>query len=315
MVQMTEAVSVCKGGADALNFDAIKFDVETGPLYTRDKKPVAKEIRRGIYNTDTGNLISTCGSKYKPVAHYEIAEKLRDKLIQSEVDLSDIQVTNWLYDEGAKWRMEILFNKYIAEPAIGDILKLRMLVDSSLDLTRMFSAIFDALRMWCLNGCVSSLYQIHNRYKHTFGFNIEAIANKIALAPSKYNENKEEFERMIKTEVSRDEALQFFKKTIGHRPRPTEPNHYSKPLVDNLTNRFDKEAMGLGFTLWTLYNALTHYSSHPDKNEDWGDTRGKLHNVQYNRERQVAKAISNDMWLVLFTDNLDGQRNQFYKYN
>ena len=314
MAQLTEAISVCKGGAEALNFDAMKFDVETAPLFDKGGIQIPKEIRQGIYNKDTGDIISTCGSKYQPVAHYQIGEKIRDKLIHSEVDLSDIEVTNWLYDDGAKWRMQIVFNKYIAEPQVGDILKLRMLIDSSLDLTRMFSAIFDALRLWCLNGCVSPAIHVANRYKHTFGFNMEAVANKIALAPSKYNESKEEFEKMIKSEVTREEALQFFKKTIGHRPRPTEPNHYSKPLVDNLTNRFEKEAMGLGYTLWALYNTLTHYSSHPEKDEDWGDTRGKLHNVQYNRERQVAKALMNDMWLVLFTDNLDGQRSAYYKY-
>jgi len=308
--------SVQEGGRTALSMPSnLKFDVETGPIKDREGRDISPRIRRGIYNKSNNELISTCGSKYVPVAHYQIAEKLNEKLIANEIDLSDIKVTDELYDEGTKWRREIVFNKYIAEPQIGDVLKLRMVVDSSLDLSRMFSAVFDALRLWCLNGCVSPAIHVANRYKHTFGFNVDAVANKIALAPSKYNESKEEFEKMIKSEVTTEEAVQFFKKTIGHRPRPTEPWHYSKPLVDNLANRFQKEAMGLGYTLWAMYNALTHYSSHPDKSEDWGETRGKEHNVKYNRERAVAKALNHDMWLVLFTDNLDGQRSAYYKYN
>ena len=301
------------GGVEALNFDDIKFDVETGPIKDKEGRDIPSNVRRGIYNKDNGELISTCGSKYQPVAHYLIGEKIRDKLIQSEIDLSNIEVTNELYDNGTKWRMSVIFNKYIAEPAVGDILKLRLVVDSSLDLSRMLSSIFDALRMWCLNGCLSSLYRINNRYKHTSGLDLEALSNKIALAPSKFNEDKELFSAMIISEVSKDEALQFIKKTIAHRPKPSQPNHYSKPLTDNLINRFEKEATGLGYTMWALYNALTHYASHPDKTEDWGETRGRLHNVQYHREGQVAKALQHNMWTVLL--NPIDVRKDYYKYN
>ena len=309
--------SIQEGGRTALSVPSIlNFDVETGPIQDRNGETISKFIRRGIYNKTSGELISTCGSKYVPVAHKDIVEKVNSKLLQNpSIDLSDIKVVDETYDDGSKWRREIIFNKYVAEPQVGDVLKLRMVIDSSLDLTRMFAATFDALRLWCLNGCLSPAIHVANRYKHTFGFNVDAVAEKIALAPSKFNESKDEFELMIKSEVTPEEALQFFKKTIGHRPRPSEPSHYSKPLVDNLANRFRKESMGLGNTLWALYNALTHYASHPDRTEDWGDTRGKEHNVKYNRERAVAKALTHDMWLVLFTDNLDGQRSVHYKYN
>ena len=57
MVQMTEAINVCKGGAEALNFDAMKFDVEVGPLKDRDDNEISSTIRRGIYNKDTGDII------------------------------------------------------------------------------------------------------------------------------------------------------------------------------------------------------------------------------------------------------------------
>ena len=44
MVQMTEAINVCKGGAEALNFDAMKFDVEVGPLKDRDDNEISSTI-------------------------------------------------------------------------------------------------------------------------------------------------------------------------------------------------------------------------------------------------------------------------------
>ena len=62
------------GGVEALNFDDIKFDVETGPIKDKEGRDIPSNVRRGIYNKDNGELISTCGSKYQPVAHYLIGE-------------------------------------------------------------------------------------------------------------------------------------------------------------------------------------------------------------------------------------------------
>ena len=65
---------------------------------------------------------------------------------------------------------------------------------------------------------------------------------------------------------------------------------------------------GMGLNLYTVYNALTNWSTHVGGVADtWENDKGvvvsntnkgsKLHNVRLDRQKEVVKVINSEMWL------------------
>ena len=75
--------------------------------------------------------------------------------------------------------------------------------------------------------------------------------------------------------------------------------------------RFDKEKQSLGSTLWSLYNAVTHWSTHTDESYEKINDKGKVieismgrkgsqkANVQKEREISVRNMLDSQHWQEL----------------
>ena len=217
-----------------------------------------------------------------------------------------------MHDGGAKWHRKIVFNKIERSLAkVDDVVRLELNIHSSLDLSRKISSIFGALRLWCLNGCVTDDYSVQRNYKQTTNLIPDYLTTNSVRALEMYENNVEWFDRLLATNITEDDAIKFFKETIGKLSKPTvEKKTYSESKVQKLLNRYRKEVtlQNKGNTLWTLYNTITNYSTHVD-NVDWtGNTvdesgnvvqaslGGAKHNIMYNRELEVAKSLKHPLF-------------------
>ena len=302
-----------KGNADALDVPAeVKFDIQLQPVQTLDGLYIPTEQRRAVVDTTNNRVVGTCGKIYKPTAYYKVANLVNAGLRNSNINLNDIEVIDNVHDGGAKWHRKIVFNKIERSLAkVDDVVRLELNIHSSLDLSRKISSIFGALRLWCLNGCVTDDYSVQRNYKQTTNLMPDYLATNSVRALEMYENNIDWFDRLLATSITEDDAIKFFKETIGKLTKPTaEKKTYSESKVQKLLNRYRKE-VGLqnkGNTLWTLYNTITNYSTHVD-NVDWtGNTvdesgnlvqaslGGAKHNIMYNRELEVAKSLKHPLF-------------------
>ena len=305
-----------EGNADALEVPAgIKFDIALEPLQTRDGLIVDYQTRRAVVDKTNGRVVGTCGKNYKPTAYYKVFDMVSNSLRKSDIDLSNIKVIDNIYDGGAKAHRKIQFNKIEKSLAKkDDVIKLELNIHSSLDLSRKISSIFGAIRLWCLNGCVTSDYNVARHFKQTVGLNTNWLANNSVSALENFENNKVMFDRMLATSVTDDEVAKFFKETIAKLSKPTGNKidgfvYHSKDKLTNLMNRYTKEiSLCGGSNLWSVYNTLTNYSTHVS-NQDWtgttvnekgkvvkADLQGAKHNVVYNRELAVANSLSHSLF-------------------
>ena len=305
-----------EGNADALEVSAgAKFDIALEPLQTQDGLAVDFQTRRAVVDKTNGCVVGTCGKNYKPTAYYKVFDMVSNSLRKSDIDLSNIKVIDNIYDGGAKAHRKIQFNKIEKSLAKkDDVIKLELNIHSSLDLSRKISSIFGAIRLWCLNGCVTSDYNVARHFKQTVGLNTNWLANNSVSALENFDNNKVMFDRMLATSVTDDEVAKFFKETIAKLSKPTGNKidgfvYHSKDKLTNLMNRYTKEiSLCGGSNLWSVYNTLTNYSTHVS-NQDWTGTtvneKGKVvkadlvgakHNVVYNRELAVANSLSHPLF-------------------
>jgi len=82
-------------------------------------------------------------------------------------------------------------------------------------------------------------------------------------------------------------------------------------LSDYLLYRYEQEQASLGKTIWALYNALTHWSTHTDESYESVNDKGELKsismgrkgsqkaNVQKDREILVRNALDSQAWQTL----------------
>ena len=303
------------GNADALEVPAgAKFDIALEPLQTVDGLVVDFQTRRAVVDKTNGRVVGTCGKNYSPTAYYDVYNMVSNSLRKSDIDLKDITVIDNVYDNGAKAHRKIQFNRIEKSLAKkDDIIKLELNIHSSLDLSRKISSIFGAIRLWCLNGCVTSDYNVARHFKQTVGLNTGWLANNSVSALQNFDNNKVMFDRMLDTSVTDDEVAKFFKDTIAKLSKPTGNKidgftYHSKDKLTNLMNRYTKEiSLCGGSNLWSVYNTLTNYSTHVS-NQDWtgttvnengkvvkADLQGAKHNVTYNRELAVAICLSHPL--------------------
>lgn len=310
--------NINEGSADALNTDAIKFDIALEPLTTSNGLAVDTNVRRAVVDTTNGKVVGTCGKNYKPTAYYKIFDMVSNGLRKSNIDLSDITVTDNVYDNGAKAHRKIQFNKIEKSLAKkDDIIKLELNIHSSLDLSRKISSIFGAIRLWCLNGCVTSDYNIGRHFKQTLGLSPSWLADNSVTALVNFEKNKLMFDRMLASDVNDNEVSMFFKETLAKLSKPSGNQidgfvHHSKNRLTNLMNRYAKEkTLCGGSNLWSVYNTMTNYSTHVD-NKDWVGTdldsngnvitselSGAKHNIKYSRELAVAKSLNHPLFKMV----------------
>jgi len=95
----------------------------------------------------------------------------------------------------------------------------------------------------------------------------------------------------MKTKVEQDFVESFFKKTIckGAHTRQLQKDNINQKQLENLLRIWDNEKSQLGANKWALYNCLTYWATHTD------DARTP-HVARYNRETDIAKAMSSTLW-------------------
>ena len=314
--------------------------------YTGDYEKVTG--RRGIYldipEENRFEFKAPVSSKYKLIQHNDIFNEL-NKAILANDDLSkeNIQVTDYAYDDYTKVQREILFldhSENFGDTGIGQDATscLKIVALNSTDTSWKCQFFVGQFRDFCQNTMVfGGKRYFHRLLKHTSGFDYASEVKKVSTATGDFAEHGQHFRKMLDTPVTEAWVIKLFQETVAKKEVKLKSVNYSdnfqtaenlqKAIDENLSEedklkqnvnmksfgalmaRFEDELNhGMGLNLYTVYNALTNWSTHVggvadsyenDKGVIVNNTnkKSKLHNVRLQRQKEVVQIVNSPIWL------------------
>ena len=316
---------------DLTDFSLFDFGVQDSECFYKFEDEYRRaDKRKVVINSDTGEYIGNHSTKYKTIPHIDLYKPYTDKLLDSKLKLGNVEVIDQTWDSGAKARRTIHFLDHKAEVGTGDKVALRTDIFNSLDGAWAFQTFTGAFRSLCLNTLVFGGQKFyHEHRKHTSGLNINSALSKITGTLDMFTNQADEFNKWNTTKITDEEVVKLLANTICYKPSKTvetiqnlddnqavshgviDSKNVNTRLSDYLLYRFDKEKQSLGNTLWSLYNAVTHWSTHTDESYEKINDKGKVieismgrkgsqkANVQKDREIAVRNMLDSQHWQEL----------------
>jgi len=308
------------------DFSLFDFAIEEIPLeYTWKGEKKKAENRRIIVRGDNGNFLGDVGRRYKLVPHKEMVKDFTKQLKKKDVDLSDISVTDRIFENGSKATRTIIWNNIrhnVGTKTKEDWVNMRLDVANSVNGDWSFQAFVGAFREMCLNTLVFGGEKwYHEKTKHMVGIDTFASAEKCVKTISLFENRMEDLKKWRTTPVETKWVMNFFKFTLAQRKRKSFllekeiGKEISQRKLDYLMYLYEREIKSLGTTLFAVYMAITHWSSHLkgefDKEVKQKDGSYKTityktykegsatHNVERDRRNLVSQSLEHPIWLVL----------------
>jgi hypothetical protein len=298
----------------------INFNVATESLFHDNKEytpnfgdrmeHLSKDIGVVLKRTDTNEPLAVVSKEYAPVQYDPLVSKVEEALTISGLDMTDAEFETNVFDNGAKLELRAKFPAHSLSFDGKDKVIPEFCFRTSHNRTWANNGMMGLWRSKCWNTLVSGDKLAYVYGRHTKGFNVSAFAAKIKnagtyIAGDGFNQMK----KWYHTEVSRDAAVDLFTKTLAKRTdNVTRKAVANKVMLSNLMKIFDEENRHIhgrslyeGYatrnqgTLWTAYQAATHWSSH----NKYHTTARPSHNVIGSREDKVRNMIQSDQWLAL----------------
>ena len=270
-----------------------------------------------VYRPDTMEILGRSRSnKYKIIEPAILFQKHAEKVMAQPNLPKNVIVTDSIYEGGRKQKRTLEYPDLTHVMPDNSKVNMRSDIFNSVDMSWMYQAFAGAYRDLCRNSLVFGGQRMyHVKQKHTTGLNVSATLNQVTKTIQMFNENKELMDKMIKQEVTLDQVAYILAQNIAKKKSGLsrygiqQKVEVNKKLLDYFLYQFDREKGNLGSTVWNLFNALTHWSTHIDdtferENEKTGEitevsmTRAgsKTHTAQVKREDKVREFMNTEDW-------------------
>ena len=270
-----------------------------------------------VYSPDTMEILGRSRSnKYKIIEPSVLFQKHAEKVMEQPDLPKNVIVTDSIYEGGRKQKRTVEYPDLTHVMPDNSKVNMRSDIFNSVDMSWMYQAFAGAYRDLCRNSLVFGGQRMyHVKQKHTTGLNVSATLNQVTKTIQMFNENKELMDKMIKQEVTLEQVAYILAQNIAKKKSGLsrygiqQKVEVNKKLLDYFLYQFDKEKGNLGSTVWNLFNALTHWSTHIDdtferENEKTGEIKevsmtrigSKTHTAQVKREDKVREFMNSEDW-------------------
>ena len=265
------------------------FEVEERPVIVEGLGVL--EDQKALVRADTNTFLGQHPKGYKLIKNDTIVNAQYEAIKEADIS-QDFDFSVTCLDGGRKLKIDVLFNDLVIEPEVGDTVQFRTTTFNSYDGSWKYQNQADGYRLICKNGmCTSSLISKISA-KHTSQINITGAAEVIRRSLEVFNDQKDVWSDYTKNKVSRSNVEEFFKTTVCHVPQKSTDELFNKKQLNNLLGHYDEYKRSLGANQWSVYNALTHWSTHT------GEARIPAVTTRY-REGKVIEAMQSSKWLAL----------------
>ena len=277
-----------------------------------------------VYRPDTMDILGRSRStKYKIVEPAKLYTAHAKKLLeQKDLPLSDVIVDDYVYEGGRKQKRTVTLPSLTKIMPDNSKVSMRSDIFNSVDMSWMYQAFAGAYRDLCRNSLVFGGQRMyHIRQKHTTGLNVLSTLKSIGKTFQLFNENQDLMDKMLKQEISLKTmahilASNICKKKEGNGKKLLDDTSISVnyKLLDYFIDRIEQESGNLGYTVWNLYNALTHWSTHIDDTFERLDDKGiaheikmtragsQIHTARTKREDKVREFMNSEDWQKLLAN-------------
>ena len=273
-----------------------------------------------VYRPDTMDILGRSRSKkYKVVEPTKLYTAHAKKLLeQNNLPLSDVIVDDYVYEGGRKQKRTVTLPSLTKEMTDGSKVSMRSDIFNSVDMSWLYQAFAGAYRDLCRNSLVFGGQRMyHIKQKHTTGLNVLSTLKSVGNTFKLFNENKELMDKMLKQEISVKAMAHILANNICKKKESSKKLlddtsiSVNYKLLDYFIDKIEGESGNLGYTVWNLYNALTHRSTHIDDTFERLDDKGlaheikmtradsKVHTARTKREDKVREFMNSEDWQKL----------------
>lgn len=225
------------------------FPIEMKELYTKDG---LLSKRKAIVRTDTNKLIADVSNTYQLVEHkyiFDIANEYMKKFGKPEINFHQSR-------EGAHIIGEYTFKDIGAEVQKNDIIGLKLFFQNSYRGDASVKLSVAGLRLACTNGMTAHNNEINLSFRHTKTHIQEGKFVNLDLphpesVVSRFKLSAEEWGRLTKIEFTEDELRKLLTDA-------SLEGIIAKSILDD-TPELEEN------TAWGLYNQMTYWISHREK--------------------------------------------------
>ena len=272
-----------------------------------------------VYRPDTMDILGRSRSKkYKIVEPTELYSAHAKKLLeQKDLPLSDVIVDDYVYEGGRKQKRTVTFPSLTKRIENSEV-AMRSDIFNSVDMSWMYQAFAGAYRDLCRNSLVFGGQRMyHIKQKHTTGLNVLSTLKSVGNTFQLFNENSDLMDKMLKQEISLKTMAHILANNICKKKENSKKLlddtsiSVNYKLLDYFIDKIEQESGNLGYTVWNLYNALTHWSTHIDDTFERLDDKGvakeikmsragsKEHTARTKREDKVREFMNSEDWASL----------------
>ena len=215
--------------------------------------------KKALVRTDTLQVLDVKGNNYNEVQHPDMFRRAEDIIAKSDLDLTGMTRKIDVSHDGARAYARYIFPAISQEVAPEDQSQLELTCINSFDGSFPFMMSFGAVRILCNNGQVFLNSLATYRSKHTNSLNVKTAGNYLINAINLFQKENEKWKQWREMPVTGEKALELFYQVTGAKMK----NEYQHPKsVETLLKLHDRYTKNSSASVWTVYNALTDWSSH-----------------------------------------------------
>jgi len=213
-----------------------------------------------IVRADNHQYMGSHSISYKPVTHAQVLDPIID--IADSLKTPYVTQINMLED-GAMMDTRLVFKEIcFDDPAMQDYVAFQISVRNSYNGVWSVMIQADGLRMFCMNKCTTPDKVANFRLKHNghFSYNFDHLKHSVDL----FRSNEQRYREWYNTKVNDEDADYMFSK-LTWTPKPTIDGKYrNETQYAKLQQHWREYQHTIGKNKWGLYNAVTHWISHPE---------------------------------------------------
>ena len=265
--------------------DELKFTPELRPI-EHEGSTISTQLGQKIVNTDTNEVLGIVKSRYTPRPYSDLWDSLVEGLKMSDLDLSDAKVKFVTTRNNARMYADIELKAYDFEKAIGEPTSLSMRVKDSVDGSIKYDVSAFLRRLSCLNGQTRIAENTSVAFKHTVMAEPEKLGKIASTWPEVLIEDGHLFNHMRQVDVVRDDAPTFLSDNLCVRKTKSK-KEVNKKMLNSMMGLWDTYSNRIGNNGYALYNSLTHYGTHVDRDS----LRGAEYGDRALRQEQEVQAV------------------------
>ena len=275
------------------------FDVGLRPIYDVNHKTISG--KKQVFRKDTNDGLAVVSNMYKTRSYSKAINHFNDLILNSKLNLEDVEVVDQVDNNGAVFIRNYWFNRIkgiqmFSDPSERSILGLQF--KSSHNLLFAEDLMLWSKYLWCDNGCSNEDWKINVRIKHNTSKDIKVDYTALDGAIENFLQGEEEKKKWIEQAIAFVTAKQLFRQTLAFVPKDngkvfydnTIDKFYSELTMDTLMKLYKKYTDRYGENLFAIFQTATDWSTHVE-------TKGKVYNVQNRRNARVHDMMKHEIWM------------------